>query len=146
MAKITLTAADGTESRYRLAGEVFTIGRADDNDLVLNDGRTSSHHAVMKIGDNGEFTITDLGATNTTRVNGKPVATKDLKHGDTILIGDTLAIYESDHGPTAGKAGANAGKAAAAPGVPGGVQGGGCFALLVAAALVAAAGAALAAW
>jgi hypothetical protein len=54
-----------------LEGEAFTIGRAEDNDIVVPDPRVSSHHLVLKRSQSGNFIINDLGATNPTRVNGR---------------------------------------------------------------------------
>lgn len=99
MAKINLIFPDGTEARYALEGDAFTIGRAEDNDLVLPDQRVSSHHAVLKKVQSGDFVLNDLGATNPTRVNGRPTQLHELRHGDTILWGDIYAAYEN---PTAG--------------------------------------------
>jgi acetyl esterase/lipase len=96
MAKINLIFPDGTEARYALDGDVFTVGRAEDNDITLGDGRVSSHHAVLKRAPSGEYVINDLGATNPVRVNGRPVSLQELKHGDTVLFGDVYVIYESD--------------------------------------------------
>lgn len=102
MPKIRLCHADGSENKFGLAGKLFTIGRAADNDIVLPDGTSSNYHAVLKMTPSGDFSLTDLGSTNHTRVNGKRITTRDLRGGDRILFGDTLAFYESEISPPEG--------------------------------------------
>ena len=137
MAKIHFIHPDGTEARFALGGDAFKIGRAPDNDIVLPDPRVSAHHFILKKSTSGEFIINDLGATNPTRVNGRAAPLQELKDGDTLLIGDTYARYESPPGSTA--------TGPPSPGRPGrpatleppAVQGTGCFALVLAGLLLA---------
>lgn len=70
-----------------LAGrEVVTIGRDRANDVVLSHPQVSRFHA--KLERRGEtFELVDLGSTNGTFLNGRLVAKKTLKDGDTIQIG-----------------------------------------------------------
>ena len=96
MPKIIINHPDGTQVKYGLNGKVFTLGRAENNDIVLRDGASSSYHAVLKQTDSGDFAVTDLESTNHTRVNGQKVATILLTNGDIIQFGDTQAVYESD--------------------------------------------------
>jgi pSer/pThr/pTyr-binding forkhead associated (FHA) protein len=94
MPSLTLIQSDGTETKFLLEGDQIRVGRAEDNDVVLADERVSSHHAVFKLGPTGDYLVNDLGATNVTRVNGKPIQLNALATGDTILIGDYYVIYE----------------------------------------------------
>jgi pSer/pThr/pTyr-binding forkhead associated (FHA) protein len=96
MPKIIIHHPDGESVKYGLQGKVFTIGRAENNDIVLRDGSSSSYHAVMKITDCGDFAVTDLESTNHTKVNGGQITTMTLMNGDVIHFGDTRAQYESD--------------------------------------------------
>lgn len=50
----------------------FTIGRAPDNDLVVDNPAVSQHHAEVRF-ENGEWRLHDLGSTNGTIVGGEPV-------------------------------------------------------------------------
>lgn len=54
-----------------IAGRL-TIGRLEGNSLVLPDPSVSAHHAVLDQRPNGWF-IRDLGSTNGTMVEGRPV-------------------------------------------------------------------------
>ena len=102
MPKIIIHHPDGDAVKFGLQGKVFTIGRAENNDIVLRDGASSSYHAVLKLTDCGDFAVTDLESTNHTKVNGQHVTTLTLMNGDVIQFGDTQAIYESDV-PTEGR-------------------------------------------
>ena len=71
MPKIHFVFPDGAEARFALEGDTFTIGRAEDNDMVIQDPRVSAHHLILKRSQSGNFIINDLGATNPTKVNGR---------------------------------------------------------------------------
>ncbi len=96
MPKLLLHHPDGSTVKFGLNGKVFTIGRADNNDIVLRDGSSSSCHAVLKLTDCGDFEISDLESTNHTKVNGQIVARLTLMNGDVIQMGESRAVYESD--------------------------------------------------
>jgi pSer/pThr/pTyr-binding forkhead associated (FHA) protein len=69
----------------------ITIGRSRDNNIVLDDGMTSRHHAlIQKIRE--DFFVKDMGSSNGTFVNDERVPKgKYLKinRGDKITIGRT---------------------------------------------------------
>ncbi|TMB31620.1 MAG: DUF4388 domain-containing protein [Deltaproteobacteria bacterium] len=67
----------------------LVIGRASDLDMVLIEDMVSRKHAKLHIGP-AELTISDLGSTNGTFVNGEKVKTAKLKEGDRILIGTSI--------------------------------------------------------
>lgn len=96
MPKIIIHHPDGTSAKYGLNGPSFTIGRAEGNDIMLPPGAASSHHAVLKANESGDFTITDLESTNKTKVNGRAIQTSPLKDGDVLVFGDIEADYQSD--------------------------------------------------
>jgi hypothetical protein len=69
----------------------ITVGRDDDNSIVLDDPLASRHHAVIQKLKNDYF-IEDLDSTNATFVNNKRVPMGKylrLKPDDVILIGRT---------------------------------------------------------
>src|SRR4029450_11958315 len=51
--------------------EVVTIGRLPECDVVVSDKGVSRRHAQIRTKD-GASTLTDLGSTNGTNLNGKP--------------------------------------------------------------------------
>jgi predicted component of type VI protein secretion system len=89
-------ALNGPNGRIVLGATPLTIGRTPDNQLVVNDAKASSHHAEIRPDGQG-YSITDLGSTNGTFVNGQrliPHMARQLNNGDAIRIGDTQYNYE----------------------------------------------------
>jgi len=135
MPKLHFVFPDGAEARFALEGDAFTIGRAEDNDIVIPDPRVSSHHLVLKRSQSGNFIVNDRGATNPTRVNGRSSSLAELSHGDTLMLGDTYARYEAPPAPTASRPADRPTRTPAAnDDTP---ASSGCFALILAAALLA---------
>lgn len=70
-----------------------TIGRRDgDNDIVIPDPYCSGRHADLSYAD-GTFTLTDIGSTNGTFVNGVKLdinAPRDVQATDEITLGRTV--------------------------------------------------------
>jgi hypothetical protein len=73
--------------RYVLEGPRATLGRARDADCVLRDPNVSRHHAELRRGRTGDWTIADLGSTNGVKVNGRRVASTRLRPGDEVTLG-----------------------------------------------------------
>ncbi len=69
---------------------VTTVGRALDNDLVLEAGDVSRHHARLEYA-GGELRLVDLGSTNGTRVNGRRVDGERVRPGDEVAFGTVRA-------------------------------------------------------
>jgi len=64
----------------------LTIGRRDDNDVVIDDPSVSGHHAkIDSLGD--RFVLIDLKSKNGSFVNEQLVDSHWLNHGDVITIG-----------------------------------------------------------
>jgi hypothetical protein len=64
-----------------------TLGRADRADLVLADAAVSAEHARVDRLEKG-WVVSDLGSTNGTRVNDRPVkARAKLSDGDVLSVG-----------------------------------------------------------
>jgi len=82
-----------------LAGRTFplrfadiTIGRALDNDVVLDSNDVSRHH--VRIEPAGTLLrLIDLGSTNGTRVNGRRVSEHLLRNGDMVELGSTQMLF-----------------------------------------------------
>ncbi len=65
------------------------IGRNDDNDVTIADGRVSRHHARI-VADGSGFAIEDLRSSNGTVVDGAPVKRARLHPGASIVVGETV--------------------------------------------------------
>jgi VWFA-related protein len=75
------------ERRYDLKG-ITNIGRARDNQVVLQDATVSRHHAWIKL-EGEEFLVFDVGSANGTFVNDEKVEEPHrLENGDVIRFGD----------------------------------------------------------
>ena len=56
---------------------MITIGKANDNEYVVNDPSVSRHHAQLTYEEEGHWILEDLGSTNGTFVNGIQIARKN---------------------------------------------------------------------
>lgn len=95
MAFLQMVSADGGGQRFSIDNDKVTIGRAADNDLVLDDSNVSSHHCQITR-ENGVYTLTDLGSTNGTTLNDSPVQTSQLAPGDRIQAGNNVLQFDGD--------------------------------------------------
>ena len=83
-----------------LRGELFTlapqsvIGTDPTCTVVLQDGYMSSHHAEI-VAQGGVWVLRDLGSTNGTQVNDKPVTQHELVDNDFIMFGQSLVKFKS---------------------------------------------------
>jgi len=93
MYKVVQIVEGNLVSEHPLTGPCFRIGRNPGNDLQPDDASVSGNHAVIRLTpsvyleDMLDVSVEDLGSTNGTRVNGKPVSRQLLKHGDMLSLG-----------------------------------------------------------
>lgn len=96
-ASLKITEPNGRVWDFDLApGAEYSIGRAKDNDIVLNDRRVSRKHARVNAA-GGQFTIIDgffengnlIRSVNHVFINGAPMLEKRLESGDAIVIGES---------------------------------------------------------
>jgi adenylate cyclase len=86
--------AEGRSQVYTLVREQASIGRASDNDIVLNDFSVSRRHAYLKR-ERGEWVLYDNHSTNGIRVNDRHVPNAPVGSGDHAVIGTfTLSFRE----------------------------------------------------
>jgi hypothetical protein len=83
---------DGQERTVPLTNELITIGRLPGSEVVLKDKGASRRHAQIRLKDD-DATLTDLGSTNGTRLNGQTIQSRPLHDGDRITIGSTLLEF-----------------------------------------------------
>lgn len=85
---------DTTNNRtYDLASARLLVGRESKNDITVHDVNASRVHAELRFEPQGIWTVTDLGSTNGTLVNGREIATQPLSEGDCITIGMTNFVF-----------------------------------------------------
>jgi PKD repeat protein len=85
---------------YTMSGDTLTIGRAQDNDLVLDDAQISRYHARLTRKDRS-LIVEDLGSTNGTLVNGRRISGPHaLQPTETIAVGSTVFSVEGFDAPS----------------------------------------------
>ena len=80
----------------RLRSPLCRLGRVPDNDLCFNNNSVSGHHAEIYHLPDGTFQICDLGSTNGTRVNGRPIQSHVLNPGDVVELGEVRLHFRID--------------------------------------------------
>lgn len=71
-----------------MIGERLTIGRTDDNDIVVQSEAVSRHHATLEQSEDGVFWIRDNESKNGVQVNGQSVQESALQNGDVVQVGN----------------------------------------------------------
>src|SRR5579862_7389 len=102
MAKLILSVDGQVLKEYTLSKERTLIGRKPHNDIQIDNLAVSGEHAAVITILNDSF-IEDLGSTNGTMVNGKPIKKHFLQNNDVVEIGKHRLKYFND-APTAATA------------------------------------------
>lgn len=89
---LSITGGRSEGTTLILESPATRLGRADDNDVVLDDQKASRHHAVIRQ-EAGRFVIADLESTNGTFVSGRRTQERILTDGDVIKLGDTTLLF-----------------------------------------------------
>jgi ABC-type multidrug transport system ATPase subunit/pSer/pThr/pTyr-binding forkhead associated (FHA) protein len=85
--ELWVTIAGQAMQTYPLDKGKITIGRAEDNDILINSMIVSRHHATLHLGRKGYEVEVMPGATNTLSRQGCPVTERTLlAHGDVLRI------------------------------------------------------------
>jgi DNA-binding NtrC family response regulator len=83
---------------YPLGGELLRIGKAPDNDVVIDHPTVSRNHLVVRRqGD--RFLVQDLGSTNGTFLDGAQVREAYLRPGVLIEVGDVKLRFSPQVAP-----------------------------------------------
>jgi uncharacterized protein YkwD len=102
MAAIVLV-ADGKETRHELGDAPVVVGRADDCDIQVTDGRASRQHFRLEPTERG-WVLRDLDSSNGTTVNGYGVSRVLLTPGDVVELGALDFRFESGASPGTARA------------------------------------------
>jgi pSer/pThr/pTyr-binding forkhead associated (FHA) protein len=86
MAKVLLKYKEAAVKEIVLDKEITTIGRKQDNDIVIDNQAVSGHHALIKT-EGDALLLEDLSSLNGTYLNSQKVSKAELFNGDIILIG-----------------------------------------------------------
>jgi predicted component of type VI protein secretion system len=78
---------------YPLEGRgPWSIGRSQENDIVVPGPNVSRRHARLLRADNG-FVVEDLGSTNGTLLDGAPIDRERIESGDELTFGQSTARF-----------------------------------------------------
>ncbi len=88
-ARIKIVKGSDYGTIFILTGARATIGRGDENDIVLSDLKASRLHAELIFNQNN-WKIKDLGSANGILWNDQVKSVSDLKPHDTVSIGETV--------------------------------------------------------
>ncbi len=94
---VTLTMRQGPTpgKRFVLSQNTISIGRLEDNDVVIDEQQISRRHASLTW-EKGRFVLRDLGSANGTFLNGVQItAPQELRDGDVIGLSEILLAFRS---------------------------------------------------
>jgi Protein of unknown function (DUF3662)/FHA domain len=81
------------DEKHQLEGRgPWSVGRSQDNDIVIHDPNVSRRHARISRADNG-FVVEDLGSTNGTLLDGAPIDRERIEGGDELTFGQSTARF-----------------------------------------------------
>lgn len=100
MPRIQFTTPAGASGVLELDAERMSIGRADDNQLIIADDSVSSRHGEVSF-DGSSWTLTDLGSTNGTKIGGSRVDSVSLAPGGSFQLGNVDCVFLGDEADTA---------------------------------------------
>jgi pSer/pThr/pTyr-binding forkhead associated (FHA) protein len=93
-AALVVTAGPQAGVRFEIpsAGTV-TVGRADENQFVVDDREASRQHCALDVTGEG-VVVRDLGGKNALLVNERPVQQHRLRDRDELLVGATRLVFD----------------------------------------------------
>src|SRR5690349_17639451 len=118
--RVEVTSGPDAGRTFEIESGQGVIGRSADADLTLTDALSSSRHARLDVTANGA-TVTDVGSTNGTTVDGSriaPVTPTPLADGTRIGIGGSILTVSAVPGSVAGAAGPETTIGATPPAAP----------------------------
>lgn len=81
--------------RVALTRACVRVGRARENDVVVDDARVSRRHVELRwLADVRRYLIVDLGSSGGTLLNGYAIRQCTLEPGDVITLGGCEIRYE----------------------------------------------------
>jgi Flp pilus assembly CpaF family ATPase len=86
----------GKTQRVPFARDQFSVGREEDNDLVLDRANVSKHHLRLRRND-ARIEVLDLESTNGTFLNGRKITEpRPVRRSDRIYVGDFILMLDGD--------------------------------------------------
>jgi len=95
MAFLKVTSGKLKGEKFTVDRDEITIGRAPDNVVCLDDPSISGKHcSISRKG--RRYTLTDLGSTNGTRLNGVRVSSYRLSAKDVVAAGSVELLFDGN--------------------------------------------------
>lgn len=116
LARETVTLTIGDETHTLEGNGPWSVGRAEDNEITIQDPNVSRRHARLERQENG-FAVEDLGSTNGTSLDGAPIGRERIDDGDVITFGHTATTFSVRRGRSRGREAAYPGSASGPEGV-----------------------------
>src|SRR5436309_5109543 len=92
MARLVVNREEADLVTHELTRDIFTIGSAPLNHIVIDDPAVSAQHAILaRVADS--YWLKDLNSTNGTQVNSVSISDAELKDGDKIQFGSVVAVF-----------------------------------------------------
>lgn len=91
--RLTVYFPENSPTTHEFVGQKLTVGRLGDNDVQIDDGSVSSHHAEIELGESSAI-LRDLGSTNGTFINGELLTGEiPISAGDEIYFGSVRSVF-----------------------------------------------------
>jgi len=90
---INVTGKNSQPYRFSLDRKIVRLGRAADNDIIIDCPSVSSHHCEMRRVSGG-YTLQDLDATNGIKLDDARMEVIDLENDTEITVGDAEMEFE----------------------------------------------------
>lgn len=88
---ISIFADDGRSTNHPIIGTVV-VGRGESADIQLDDEFASERHASFTVVE-GVVVVEDLGSTNGTTIDGRPVTERtEVTSGTSVIVGRTKVV------------------------------------------------------
>ena len=93
MFKLILKFQDTVVEEYEFHTTPVTVGRRDDNNIVIDNMAVSGHHAVIEEEDPNYYVLVDLESLNGTFVNETKVTRQRIFDGDSLIVGKHTLVF-----------------------------------------------------
>ena len=90
---LVVTRGPNVGARYLLEDDVVKAGRHPESDIFLDDITVSRRHVEIRPGDDGTYSLRDVGSLNGTYVNRERIDEATLAPGDEVQIGKFKLVY-----------------------------------------------------
>lgn len=92
LAQVQWSRGGGDLVTFPLTSQEYSIGRAKENSICLDEASVSGIHARIVRGSDG-YVLEDLKSTNGSHVNDVPISRQPLRHNDRIRLGNAELLY-----------------------------------------------------